>query len=108
MEIKDLVSYYINDSSKTLDVTFRLTSDSDDEIRTDQIQLNEIESFGYNFDRFSENTLLDMFDEDDNDEFMSDFMDDDFVTEEDEDEIKLFLNEYYLIYRDKLPNSELF
>jgi hypothetical protein len=53
MEIKELVSYYINESSKTVDVTFRLTTDGDDEIRTDQIQIDEVESFGYNFDNFS-------------------------------------------------------
>jgi len=45
MEIKELVSYYINETTQTLDVTFRLTNDSEDEIRTDQIELNEIKTF---------------------------------------------------------------
>ena len=31
MQIKDLVSFYVNESSLTLDVTFRLDSDLDDE-----------------------------------------------------------------------------
>ena len=30
MEIKELVSYYLNDTSKTLDVTFRTTLDGED------------------------------------------------------------------------------
>jgi hypothetical protein len=42
MEIKELESFYINETSQTLDVTFRILSDNDDEIRTDQIDLSEI------------------------------------------------------------------
>ena len=49
MQIKDLVSFYVNESSHTLDVTFRIDSDLDDEVRTDQIGFDEIKSFGYNF-----------------------------------------------------------
>ena len=110
MEIKELISYYINESAKTLDVTFRLTSDGDDEIRTDQIQLNEVESFGYNFDNFSERSLLEMYNEDDedSDDLFGSFFDDDIINETEEDEIKSFLNEYYLIFPNKLPNSEFF
>jgi hypothetical protein len=48
MEIKELVSYYINETSHMLEVTFRTLTDNDDEIRTDQIVLEEIETFGYN------------------------------------------------------------
>lgn len=110
MEIKELISYYINESSKTLDVTFRLTTDGDDEIRTDQIQLDEVESFGYNFDNFTENTLIEMYNEEDDDidDLFGNFFDDDLEKENEEDEIKSFLNEYYLIYPDKLPKSDFF
>lgn len=110
MEIKELISYYINESSKTLDVTFRLTTDGDDEIRTDQVQLDEVESFGYNFDNFTENTLIEMYNEEDDDidDLFGNFFDDDLEKENEEDEIKSFLNEYYLIYPDKLPKSDFF
>lgn len=111
MEIKELISYYINESSKTLDVTFRLTTDGDDEIRTDQVLLDEVESFGYDFDNFTENTLIEMYNEDDNDDvddLFGNFFDDDLEKENEEDEIKSFLNEYYLIYPDKLPKSDFF
>lgn len=110
MEIKELISYYINESSKTLDVTFRLTTDGDDEIRTDQIQLDEVESFGYDFDNFTENTLIEMYNEEDDDidDLFGNFFDDDLEKENEEDEIKSFLNEYYLIYPDKLPKSDFF
>lgn len=111
MEIKELISYYINESSKTLDVTFRLTTDGDDEIRTDQVLLDEVESFGYDFDNFTENTLIEMYNEDDNDDvddLFGNFFDDDLEKENEEDEIKSFLNEYYLIYPGKLPKSDFF
>jgi hypothetical protein len=110
MEIKELVSYYINESSKTLDVTFRLTTDGDDEIRTDQVQLDEVESFGYDFDNFTENTLIEMYNEEDDDidDLFGNFFDDELEKGNEEDEIKSFLNEYYLIYPDKLPKSDFF
>ncbi len=110
MEIKELVSYYINETSEILEVTFRLTIDGDDEIRTDQIQLDEVTSFGYNFDDFTESNLIEMYNEDDddenNDEFFGSFFDDD--DELDQEEIISFLNEYYLIYSDRLPNPDFF
>ena len=103
MEIKELVSYYINETSHMLEVTFRTLTDNDDEIRTDQIVLEEIETFGYNI---SNNIKEDFYDYDD-EEFEDMF--DDFEEEElDEDEIVSFLNEYYLIYPKKLPEAQLF
>ena len=103
MEIKELVSYYINETSHTLDVTFKTLTDNEDEIRTDQIVLDEIETFGYNI----LNNINENFFEDDDEEFEDMF--DDFEEEElDEDEIISFLNEYYLIYPKKLPEAQLF
>jgi hypothetical protein len=103
MEIKELVSYYLNDSSKTLDVTFRTTLDGEDEIREDKIDFDEIADFGYDFvSDITDNyrTLLDEDYEDDNYEEDNKVVDD--------QEITSFLNEYYLIYPTKLPNSDLF
>ena len=108
MEIKELVSYYINESSKTLDVTFRLINDGDDEVRNDNIELDEIKSFGYNFDNFNENPLLELYDDEDTDDLFGNFFDNDDYLETEEDEIKSFLNEYYLIYPNNLPNSDFF
>jgi hypothetical protein len=103
MEIKELVSYYINETSHMLEVTFRTLTDNDDEIRTDQIVLEEIETFGYNIS----NNINEDFYADDDEEFEDMF--DDFEEEElDEDEIVSFLNEYYLIYPKKLPEAQLF
>ena len=101
MEIKELESFYINETSQTLDVTFRIFSDNDDEIRTDQIDLSETKTFGYNFLK------------DDTDDLWGDEDDDFFGTYDEEfemgeEEIMSFLNEYYLIYPDRLPNTQLY
>lgn len=107
MEIKELVSFYINESSQTLEVTFRTLLDSDDEIRTSQIEFSEIKNFGYDvllnkIDEFE--NLIDE-DEIDYDDFDDLYEDDD---EELEDEVISFLNEYYLINPKNLPPSEFF
>lgn len=105
MEIKELVSFYINESSQTLDVTFRTSLDSDDEIRTSQIEFSEIKNFGYD-------VLLNKIDEFENlideDEIDYDDFDDLYDDEELEDEVISFLNEYYLINPKNLPPSDFF
>jgi len=105
MEIKELVSFYINELSQTLDVTFRTLLDSDDEIRTSQIEFSEIKNFGYD-------VLLNKIDEFENlvdeDEFEYDDFDDLYDDEELEDEVISFLNEYYIININSLPPSEFF
>ena len=103
MEINELISFYLNDSSKTLEVTFRTTLDSDDEIREDKINFNEITDFGYDFISDTTDDYGDLFDDDYQDDDYEDYG----IFVED-DEIISFLNEYYLIYPDKLPSSELF
>lgn len=102
MQVKDLVTFYINESSKTLDVTFRLETDGDDEIRNDSIVIDDIESYGYEF--LSESNS-DMYDDDD---LFEEEFDDDFNDMVDEEEVISFLNEYYMINPKKLPPAELF
>lgn len=104
MEIKELVSFYVNESLQILEVTFRLVNDSDDEIRTGQIELDETYNFGYNF--LPNDRINDAFDDDffENEPMVRD----EFEEEVDEDEIIIFLNEYYTIYPKYLPKTELF
>ena len=103
MEIKELESFYINETSQTLDVTFRILSDNDDEIRTDQIELKESKTFGYDFFKKEDDDLW--VDEDDEEDYF-DTYDEEF--EMDEEEITSFLNEYYLIYPKRLPEPQLY
>ncbi len=102
MEIKDLESFYINESSQTLDVTFRILSDNDDEIRADQIDLSETKTFGYNF---SKDDTDDLWDEDDDEDYFDTYGEE---FDMDEEEMMSFLNEYYLIYPNRLPNTQLY
>ena len=62
MQVKELITFYINESLNTLDVTFRLEIDNEDEIRNDSILLEDIENYGYEF--LSENEP-DLFDDED-------------------------------------------
>lgn len=105
MEVKELITYYINEVSQTLDVTFRTLLDADDEIRTDQIEFSEIKHFGYEMLLSKVDEFKDLIDEDSEyfDEFDKLFEDEDL-----EYDVISFLNEYYLINTDKLPPSELF
>lgn len=104
MEIKEIVSYYLNDTTKTLDVTFRTILDSDDEMREDKIYFEEISDFGYEFASNIKDDYPSILDEEyEEDDFNSYYED-----EVDETEITSFLNEYYLIYPSKLPNPEIF
>jgi len=104
MEIKELVNYYINDSSQTLDVTFRTLNDSFDVVRNDQIMLDDAESFGLMFN----NDFSESYDDDDDDYMENMIRNYESQLDIDEDEIITFLNEYYIVNPNKLPKTELF
>jgi hypothetical protein len=95
MEIIEIISYELNHTSDILEVKFRMIEDSDDEIRVDKIEMKESDDFGYIL-------ILDEFgfyDEDEDDEFLN-------YNDIDENELLSFLNEYYMIYPDRIPEKE--
>lgn len=100
MEIKEIVTYFLNSNSNLLDVTFRTIDDSEDVLRTDSIDYSICGDYG--FDLVAES--FDFFDEE--------FEDDEFNVDEkielDEDELVNFLNEYYTINSDRLPKAEFY
>ena len=98
MEIVEIISYFINHSTDTIDVRFRFNNDEEDEIRVDVIDLKESDDFGY--------TLI----AEDFDLFIDDEDEDNNLLEDNVDEIELlsFLNEYYLIYPEKVPQKDLY
>jgi hypothetical protein len=100
MEVAELVFFHLNYFSNVLEVSFRMNMDSEDEIRYDKIFFDEIKDFGFDF-------IPDVNDDFDSDE---DYFDEDSDIEEsvDEDDILTFLNEYYVVFPDKLPKSELY
>ena len=99
MEIGELISFYVNDLSKTLDVSFRLVGDEEDQIRLDEIELSELDTFGFNL---KDKIDIDLFD--DEDDFEGDIFD--FEDEDvDDSEIISFLNQYYLIFPEHLQET---
>lgn len=104
MEIKELVTFYLNDATQTLEVSFRMFEDNEDEIRKDEIQFDEILNFGYNFHQINE--FQNFFQDDIDDDI--EYSEEDKMDLVNQDDIISFITEYYLIYTDKLPNPEFF
>ena len=100
MEIKEIVSYFLNADSNILEVSFRTIEDDDEVMRTDSIDYSIVDDYG--FDLLTES--FDFFDDD--------FEDDETLpndkVELDEDELITFLNEYYTINPEALPRSEFY
>ena len=99
MQIKEIISLYINDSSGIMDVIFRIYGDDENFVRIDEIELEESKIFGYNF---TENIIQNLTeDEEDNVDIF-------FDTEEDSDDninkTISFLEEYYLLYPERVPS----
>jgi len=100
MEIKEIVSYFLNKDSNILEVSFRTIEDNDDLLRNDQIDYTLVEDYGYELETES----FDFFDEElDEDEFQ-----DKEEVELDEYELISFLNEYYTINSDLLPKANFY
>lgn len=100
MEIKEIVSYYFNGEKNLLEVSFRTIEDEDDVVRMDTIDYRVVESYG--FDLITE--LFDFFDE----EFEDESYDEQEKVELDQDELMSFLNEYYIVNPDSIPNAEFY
>lgn len=97
MEVIEIISFHLNNLEEVLEVSFRTNYDSEEFYRDSKIPFIEIGDFGYKF----HTSDIDVLDEQDDD----DFEDDLFV---DENEILSFVNEYYVLYPDKLPKPEVF
>ena len=100
MEIKEILSYFLNSDSNILEVSFRTIEDEDDVLRNDNINYSIVSEYGFEL----ETETFDFFGE----EFDEDLGDDNEKIELDEDELISFLNEYYTINEDSIPKSELY
>jgi hypothetical protein len=82
-----------------LEVSFRTIEDEEDVVRIDTINYDVVESYG--FDLITES--FDFFDDD---------LEEDSYEEEkielDEDELMSFLNEYYIVNPDSIPQPEFY
>lgn len=101
MEIKEIISYYLNGDTNIIEVSFRTIDDEEDVFRNDTIDYDVVEEYG--FDLVTES--FDFFGDDE--EFEGDIFEEEKI-ELDEDELTVFLNEYYLVNPSKLPKSEFY
>jgi len=99
MEIKEIVSYYFNNETNLVDVSFRTIEDEEDVVRIDTIDYSVVESYG--FDLITES--FDFFDDDLEDELFEEVK-----IELDEDILTSFLNEYYIVNPDSIPGPEFY
>ena len=99
MEIKEIVSYYFNNEANLVDVSFRTIEDEEDVVRIDTIDYSVIESYG--FDLITES--FDFFDDDLEDDSFEETK-----IELDEDILISFLNEYYIVNPDSIPDAEFY
>jgi hypothetical protein len=101
MEIKEIISYYLNGDTNIIEVSFRTIEDEEDVLRNDTIDYTIVEEYG--FDLVTES--FDFFGDDD--DFEGGIFEEETI-ELDEDELIVFLNEYYLINPSQLPKSEFY
>jgi hypothetical protein len=99
MEIKEIVSYYFNNETNLVDVSFRTIEDEEDVVRIDTIDYSVIESYG--FDLITES--FDFFDDD-----LEDDLFEETKIELDEDILITILNEYYIVNPSLIPNPEFY
>jgi hypothetical protein len=99
MEIKEIVSYFLNEDSNILEVSFRTIEDDEDVLRTDSIDYLLTEEYGFVLESDDFGFYDDEFEEDD-------LFEEKTTIELDEDELVSFLNEYYTINPDSLPKAE--
>jgi hypothetical protein len=75
-----------------------MNGDNEDEFREDRINFYEVEDFGYNF-------IIQIFDKSNDENIEFNDNDDEYVI--DENEIINFLDDYYSLFPEKIPNIEL-
>ena len=103
MEVVEIISYYIYEETKSIEVSFRLSYDAEDEVRSDVWSIEEAKGMG--FDLIQDDVDFLVNEEEDDYSFVEDFFD---IETLDEDVLITYLNEYYIVNPDRLPNSELF
>ena len=101
MEIKEIVSYFLNQETNILEVSFRTIEDDDDVIRTGNINFSVASEYGFSVESEDKILLEDEIDEDE-------LWERNYFTQLNEDELLSFLNEYYEVNPNELPETELY
>jgi hypothetical protein len=100
MELVDLYSHHIDKTQNLITIEFKVLGDDDDMVREDFIEYSFFEEFGY--DNQKDMSIFESVLEEEEDEWY----DDNYSYIEDEDKLISFLNEYYIVYPNKLPKAQ--
>lgn len=100
MEIKEIVSYFLNQETNILEVSFRTIEDDDDVVRTGSINFSIADEYGFIVEL--ENPIIN----DDIDE--DELWERNYFPELNEEELLSFLNEYYEVNPNEIPETELY
>lgn len=95
MEVIEILTHYVDKNKNLISVEFRLSTDDEDVVREDLIEYTFFEEFGY--DNSKDFDIFDDIDEED------EWGDDEYDYIDNEDSIISFLNEFYVVYPNKLP-----
>jgi hypothetical protein len=98
MEIVEILSNHIDKTQNLIIVEFRTSEDDDDRVREDFIEYSHYEDFG--FDNKNVFDILSEYDQDD------EWGNDDYDYISDDSNLLSFLNEYYIVYPNKLPKAQ--
>ena len=101
MEINEIISYFLNEETNILEVTFRTISDREDIFRTDNIDYSISQEYWFILES-EEYWIYDDEFEDEEDYYAGS------KVELDVDELITFLNEYYEINPKSLPKPEYY
>jgi hypothetical protein len=104
MEILEIYHYEVNEQLKNVEITFRLTSDSDDESRVGTFEFSLLNEYGVNIGNNIEDFVFES--EEYSDEFDEEESEDWIIL--DEEELISFLNEYYTVNPKDLPEKTFF
>lgn len=99
MEIIDVYSHHIDKTQNLITVEFKVLGDDDDMVREDFIEYNFFEEFGY--DNQKDMSIFESVLEEEDE-----WYDDNYTYIENEDKLISFLNEYYIVYPNKLPKAQ--
>lgn len=99
-EVSEIISYYLNNDTNILEVSFRTSDDPDDVVRIDNIDFSLTEEYGFELIQDE----YEFFNEDEEEDIDEELLE----VELDNDDLITFLNEYYLSNPESLPDAQIF
>ena len=104
MEILEIYHYDVNEQMKSVEITFRLNIDSDDESRVASFDFSILEDYGIEVGDKIDDIIFE------SEDFIDEFEDDEFESSIffDEHELISFLNEYFTVNPKDLPEKTFF